>query len=72
VYLTQYQQLPNRRSADLLQAVAGIALSSATLCAMVLEAAACSGPIETDTLPSSTETPFIIRMLSTGQEADEA
>jgi len=40
VYLTQYQQLPYRRSADLLQALAGIALSPATLCAMVLEAAA--------------------------------
>ena len=40
VYLTRYQQLPYRRSAELLQAVAGIALSPATLCAMVLEAAA--------------------------------
>ena len=40
VYLTQYQQLPYQRSTELLQAVAGIALSPATLCAMVREAAA--------------------------------
>jgi transposase len=40
VYLTQYQQLPYRRSTDLLQALAGIARSPATLCTMVLETAA--------------------------------
>jgi transposase len=40
VYLTQYQQLPYQRSAELLQALAGIALSPATLYAMGREAAA--------------------------------
>lgn len=40
VYLTQYQQLPDRRTAELLQALAATALSPATVCAMVREAAA--------------------------------
>jgi|APFre7841882724_1041349.scaffolds.fasta_scaffold23828_1 transposase len=39
VYLTQYQQLPYQRSAELLQALAGIALAPATLYAMGQEAA---------------------------------
>jgi transposase len=39
VYLTQYQQLPFKRTADLLHAVAGMALSPATLYTMVREAA---------------------------------
>ena len=40
VYLTQYQQLPYQRTADFLEALAGIALSPATVYAMVREAAA--------------------------------
>ena len=40
VYLTQYQQLPYQRTAELLQALVGITLSPATLYAMGLEAAA--------------------------------
>jgi transposase len=39
VYLTHYQQLPYQRTADLLQALAGIALSPATIYAMGREAA---------------------------------
>jgi transposase len=37
VYLTQYQQLPYQRTADFLRALAGIALSPATLHTMVLD-----------------------------------
>lgn len=40
VYLTHYQQLPLKRTAELLQALAGIALSPATVYAMGREAAA--------------------------------
>jgi transposase len=40
VYLTQYQQLPYQRTADFLAALAGIALSPATVYAMGQEAAA--------------------------------
>lgn len=40
VYLTQYQQLPYQRAADFLEALAGIALSPATVYAMGREAAA--------------------------------
>ncbi|WP_295578355.1 IS66 family transposase [uncultured Lamprocystis sp.] len=40
VYLTQYQQLPFKRTAELLAALAGIALSPGTLYTMVREAAA--------------------------------
>ncbi len=40
VYLTHYQQLPYQRAAELLEALAGIALSPATLYAMGREAAA--------------------------------
>jgi transposase len=40
VYLTQYQQLPYQRTADFLEALAGIALSPATVYAMGREAAA--------------------------------
>ena len=39
VYLTHYQQLPYQRTAELLGALAGIALSPATLYAMGREAA---------------------------------
>ena len=39
VYLTHYQQLPYQRTADLLHALAGIALSPATIYAMGREAA---------------------------------
>jgi len=39
VYLTQYQQLPYQRTADLLKALAGIALSPATIYAMGCDAA---------------------------------
>jgi len=40
VYLTHYQQLPYQRTAELLQALAGIALSPATIYTMGREAAA--------------------------------
>lgn len=40
VYLTQYQQLPFKRTAELLAALAGMALSPGTLYTMVREAAA--------------------------------
>jgi transposase len=40
VYLTQYQLLPLRRAADLVRELAGVAISPATVYAMVREAAA--------------------------------
>lgn len=40
VYLSQYQLLPVRRSAELLHALAGVAVSPASVCTMVREAAA--------------------------------
>jgi transposase len=44
VYLTQYQLLPLRRAADLVRELAGVAISPATVYAMVREAAARLAP----------------------------